>query len=329
MPTNPKDPIVWDAAMLKQAIEDEDFEPPRGADRYVKEARQWETKEKVTGKSRKKGGKGGKRGPFYWGPHDQLDCEGAISFEDAYDSDQNPIDEDGIRRYLVMDVFKTPCTRCTILKKPCFFAGGEPSPLGVRGIDEQELNKACAPCKESRHKCPGHSRLRKRTIIDNPFHEDGAYYKEAKKVAPKVAAPKATAPKVVAPKVAAPKVAASKVAAPSAETAAAAKVAGPSKPIAQVKPVKGNVSKFSMPDVPSQCPMVDSTPLESMPKPKPRPLAKPIASSSSSLPTDIGKFLPTKSSRLTDRLLSSNGGPHRSTRKTDRVDLKLCAHCQW
>ena len=58
MPTDPNDPILWDAETIKQAVEDEEFEFRNRADPYVKEARQWEEKEKVNGKTRKKGGKG-------------------------------------------------------------------------------------------------------------------------------------------------------------------------------------------------------------------------------------------------------------------------------
>ena len=236
MPTNPNEPIIWDIATLTQAIADEEWEMPNGVDRYQKEARKWEEKEKVIGMTRKLGGKGGKRRPFYWGPHDELDYEGGVSFEVAYDPAQNPIDDHGIRRYLVADVFTTPCNKCTAAGKPCFFAGGESSPLGRRGMDELVLNKGCACCKESRHKCPGHSRLRQRTIIDNPFYNDEVKMKKAKsaKPAPKPA-PK-RAPTAVAPK---------------AEAPAAAKVAGPSKPTVG-KLVKGTVLKFSMPDAPSQ-----------------------------------------------------------------------------
>ena len=95
-------------------------------------------------------------------------------------------------------------------------------------MDELVLNKGCACCKESRHKCPGHSRLRQRTIIDTPFYNDEVKMKKAKSAKP---APTAVAPKAEAP--------------------AAAKVVGPSKPT-MGKLVKGTVLKFSMPDAPSQ-----------------------------------------------------------------------------
>jgi len=303
MPTNPKEPIVWDLVTLQQAIQDEEFEPLEKADHYVKEAQKWVEEEKEKGITRKKGGKAGKRGPFYWGPYKELDYEGAVSFQDAYDREKNLIDDNGIRRYLVADVFTAPCVKCASMAKPCFFGGGEPAPLGMRGVDELELNKACAPCREARHKCPGHSRLRQRTIIDNPFFQDGAYYKPAPKAKAKAPKAKAAAPKVTAPKVAAPKITAP----------AAAKVAGPSKPI--VPMVKGNVPIF-MPDAPSQMSVIDSTPVESMPKPKPRPLEKSIVSPSKSVPTENGNFLPLNSTYLTDQLPSSSGGPHPPTRNT-------------
>ena len=172
MPTNPNEPIVWDIATLMQAIADEEWEMPNGADRYQREAQKWEEKGKGSGVTRKQGGKGGKRRPFYWGPHDELDYEGKVLFKVTYDLAQNPVDDHGIRRYLIMDVFPTPCNKCTTAGKPCFFAGGVLSPLGRHGMDELVLNKGCACCKESRHKFPGHSRLEQRTIIDNLFYQD-------------------------------------------------------------------------------------------------------------------------------------------------------------
>ncbi|EDQ98493.1 uncharacterized protein LACBIDRAFT_335915 [Laccaria bicolor S238N-H82] len=292
-PTNPTDPIVWDSATLQQAIDDEEFEPPKTTDRYVKEARWLERDEKEAGASQKKGGKGGKWGPFYWGRHDQLDFDGLVSFEYAYDPERNPIDENGIRRYLVADVFATPCTKCTAMKKPCFFASGELTPLGRSAIDEQDLNKACAPCKESRHKCPGHSRLRQWTIIDNPFYKDGLLYKEAKKSTPKPAVPKATAPKKATPKLVAPKAAAPtpapKQVAPKREAPVVVKVAGPSKP-----QVKGIVPNSPCPML-SEMSLLDST-LNAKPKAQPS-----IALPSDSAPTEIGKSLQMKSNHPTDQ----------------------------
>jgi len=235
MPSNRNHPILWDVQTIIQALDDEEFEFPKGADHYATEAQEWEDKDKVNGMTCKKGGKGGKHGPFYWGNHNELKYEGAVSFDDAYDSDMNPIDDNGIRRYLVADMFTMPCKKCAAGGKPYFLSGGPSAPLGVQGIDKQELNKACAPCKESCRGCPGHSRLRHRTIIDNPFHQDGAFYKPV----PKAMAPKAAAPKAVAPKVATPK-----VTAPQAEVPAPSNVAGPSKP-------KGNVPLNSLTNVPS------------------------------------------------------------------------------
>ncbi|EDR16134.1 uncharacterized protein LACBIDRAFT_321349 [Laccaria bicolor S238N-H82] len=215
-PTDPTDPI---------------FEPPKTTDRYVKEARRLERDEKEAGASRKKGGKGGKWGPFYWGPHDQLDFEGPVSFKYTYDPERNPINENGIRRYLIADVFAMPCTKCTTMKKPYFFAGGEPTPLG-----------------------------RQRTIIDHLFYKDGLLYKKStpkpavpKATVPKNATPKLVAPKTVAPTPApkqavpipvAPKHVAPKQAAPKPEAPVAVKVAVPSKP--QVKGIVPN----------SPCPML-------------------------------------------------------------------------
>ncbi|EDR07565.1 uncharacterized protein LACBIDRAFT_327925 [Laccaria bicolor S238N-H82] len=118
--TDPTNPIIWDSTMLQQAIDNKEFEPPKTTDHYVKEAWLLERDEKEAGAPRKKGGKGGKQGPFYWGPHDQLDFEGPVLFKYAYDPERNPIDENGIRRYLVMDVFAMPCTKCTTMKKPAF-----------------------------------------------------------------------------------------------------------------------------------------------------------------------------------------------------------------
>jgi len=134
MPTDPYNPISWDVVTLEQAIVDEEFDPPQGANCYVKEAvkeaLKMEEKEKENGITHKKGGKGGKRGPFYWGPHDELDYEGAVPFEDAYDSEKNPIDKNGIRRYLVADVFTTPCSKCTSATRPCFFCWWGAKALG-------------------------------------------------------------------------------------------------------------------------------------------------------------------------------------------------------
>ena len=214
MPTNPNEPIVWDITTLMQAIADEEWEMPNGVDCYQREAQKWEEKEKAAGVTRKQGGKGGKCGPFYWGPHDKLDYEGKVSFEVAYDPAQNLIDDHGIRRYLIMDVFTTPCNKCAAAGKPCFFAGGVPSPLGRRIMDELILNKGCACCKEAQHKCSGHSRLREWTIIDNPFYQD-----ELKKPKPAKPAPKPVpkpAPKPM------PTAMALKVATPKAEAPAAA-----------------------------------------------------------------------------------------------------------
>jgi len=288
MPTDPYDPISWDVVMLKQAIVDEEFDPPQGADRYVKEALKMEEKEKENGITCKKGGKGGKHGPFYWGPHDELDFEGPVPFEDAYDSEKNLINKNGIRRYLVVDVFTMPCSKCASAARPCFFAGGVPKPLGRCSVDELQLNSMCSPCKEAHHKSTGCSRLRQQTIIDNPFYKEGAYYKPEKKpvkkpkakavkgAAAKDTVPKATTkvavPKTAAPKTAMPKVTVPKATVPTvtASTPAAANVAGPSK----------------------------STPIESMPKPKPRLLEKPIASPSNTVPSENGKFLSIKSSHL-------------------------------
>lgn len=51
MPTDLTDPIIWNCVTLEQAIDDEDFEFPQNADRYVTEAQEWEEKEKVNGKT--------------------------------------------------------------------------------------------------------------------------------------------------------------------------------------------------------------------------------------------------------------------------------------
>ena len=74
----------------------------------------------MSGVTRKQGGKGGKHRPFYWGPHDELDYEGEVLFEVTYNPAQNPVDDHGIRRYLVMDVFTKPCNKCATVGKPLF-----------------------------------------------------------------------------------------------------------------------------------------------------------------------------------------------------------------
>ena len=113
-----------------------------------------------------------------------------------------------------------------------------PSPLGRRIMDELILNKGCACCKEAQHKCLGHSRLRERTIIDNPFYQDELKKPKAAKPAPKPA-PKPV-PKPVpkpAPKPS-PTAVALKVATPKAEAPAAAPKPKP-KPLA--KPIANSV----------------------------------------------------------------------------------------
>ena len=68
MPTNPNEPIIWNIAMLMQAIADEEWEMPNRAHSYQKEAWKWEEKEKASGMTRKQGGKGVKTQAILLGP---------------------------------------------------------------------------------------------------------------------------------------------------------------------------------------------------------------------------------------------------------------------
>lgn len=120
-------------------------------------------------------------GPLYWGSYTTpLAKRGPIAKEDLQDRHLNPIDKDGHTKYMLADVYDTPCRQCIGTKtssKICVSAGGKPTPLGATVEEEKERASACACCRHHKRRCQDHSRSRSRQIVLNPFHEQSTVTK--------------------------------------------------------------------------------------------------------------------------------------------------------
>ena len=85
-------------------------------------------------------------GPLYWGSYNTpLAKPGAIAKEDLPNRQLNPIDKDGHAKYILADVYATPCLQCVGSKTPpkaCVSAGSKPNPLGATVGEEKEKASA-------------------------------------------------------------------------------------------------------------------------------------------------------------------------------------------
>lgn len=157
--------IKWSVADRKQAAEDAKWIGPDPKDPCLVE------------------GKDLRYGPLYWGPYDTpLAKEGPIAKEDLPDRSLNPLDKDGHAKYILADVYDTPCRQCTAAKttpKVCVTAGSRPNALGATVKEEKEKASSCACCRVHKRRCEDHSRSRSRQIIANPFHDPNTVKKGA------------------------------------------------------------------------------------------------------------------------------------------------------
>ena len=113
-------------------------------------------------------------GPLYWGFYSTLLTKpGPITKEQLPDCDLNLLDKDGHTKYILVDVYDTPCCHCTTAKqpKPCIFASLKPNPLAVTIEEEEKNSAACAYCKHIKRRCNKHSHSWLWQIIANPFHD--------------------------------------------------------------------------------------------------------------------------------------------------------------
>ena len=150
--------IPWSAADIEQAELDAEWAAPDRDDPCVVN---WNCKDI-------------RYGPLYWGSYNTpLAVEGPISKEQLTDRTLNPHDRDGHAKYILADVYDTPCRSCSRATPPkiCVFAGLKPNPLGVTVGEEEKNAAACGYCKHIKRKCEEHSRGRTRQIIENPFHD--------------------------------------------------------------------------------------------------------------------------------------------------------------
>jgi hypothetical protein len=149
--------IKWSAADKLQAAEDVQWGGPDQRDPCLVEKKDL------------------RYGPLYWGSYTTpLAKPGPITKEDLPDRSLNPLDKDGHAKYMLADVYDTPCGQCTATKtvpKMCVVAGSKPNPLGATVEEEKEKASACACCRHHKRRCQGHSRSRSRQIIANPFHD--------------------------------------------------------------------------------------------------------------------------------------------------------------
>ena len=153
--------IPWSAADIEQAELDAEWAVPDRDDPCVVN---WNSKDI-------------RYGPLYWGSyHTPLAMEGPISKEELTNRNVNPHDRDGHAKYILADVYDTPCRSCSRATPPriCVFAGLKPNPLGATVGEEEKNAAACGYCKHIKRKCEEHSRGRTRQIVDNPFHDHSA-----------------------------------------------------------------------------------------------------------------------------------------------------------
>ncbi|EDR07826.1 uncharacterized protein LACBIDRAFT_327559 [Laccaria bicolor S238N-H82] len=114
---------------------------------------------------------------FYWGPYSTpLAKPSPISREDLPNRRLNPIDKEGLGKYVLADVYDTPCIQCAGGKntpaKPCVMVGCKPVPLATTEAEEEkERAAACASCRHHKRRCEGRSRGRSRQIVLNPFNK--------------------------------------------------------------------------------------------------------------------------------------------------------------
>ena len=120
-------------------------------------------------------GKDLRYGPLYWGLYSTpLAKPGPIPKEKLQDRTLNPLDREGHAKYILADVYETPCHQCVGSKtqaKECVSARGKPNPLGATVEEEKERASACASCRHNKRRCEDHSRARSRQIVANPFHD--------------------------------------------------------------------------------------------------------------------------------------------------------------
>ena len=151
--------ITWSLVDRRQAERDAAWSGPNPkdpcSDNSVKDIRYWQ---------------------FYWGPYNTpLMKPSLISKEDLPNRRLNPIDKEGFGKYVLADVYDTPCTQCAGGKntpaKPCIMVGCKPIPLAATDVEEKEKAAACACCRHHKRRCEGHSQGRSRQIVLNPFNK--------------------------------------------------------------------------------------------------------------------------------------------------------------
>lgn len=112
-------------------------------------------------------------GPFYWGSYTAPLMGGPtpITFEEYEDRRINPA-KGYLRKYLLVDVYRSPCVNCRVTGKTCFFGGIPPKALGKTKGKERKNSGACAECRVLKRRCDDKGRSRFRTIIESPWFQD-------------------------------------------------------------------------------------------------------------------------------------------------------------